>query len=295
MVPPWLCVIQRSSYFLSHHAVKWSLLAVSFERLFAVKFPYKYHIYFRRRNVIVSLTVMWLVTMAIDGVPFFSDESAGDRCPYSPHVVWSLTVIAVYNIVPFAIMVVNYALIWKIAATAAVHDRKISRNFPLPVIALEDEPRETKQLVGGTKLSQLKSKLDTNSVRKTLANMRSKVRRKYGRQESVSMTSEIIGTRESVKASKSRRLFLLEIKATKTSFMLVVVYVCCWGPLGVFYTIDQFCDKCLSRGGSQRYTRVAIKALCFSSSFIVPIVYCWFTAHFKKAATRLWNNITRQL
>ena len=74
------------------------------------------------------------------------------------------------------------------------------------------------------------------------------------------------------RSTESRRAFLLELKATKTAFVLVVVYVCCWGPLGIFYTADQFCSKCLSRGVSQRYIRVAIKGLCFSSSIIVPVV-----------------------
>ena len=282
IAPRWLCVVQRSSYFLSHHTVKWSLLVVSIERFLAVKFPYQYCHHIRRGRMIVFLAMLWLVTVAIDSVPFYNGRNSGDRCLYSPHAVWSLVVITIYNIIPFTIMVVCYALVWKIAVNAEIHDRKMSRVMTLPPNTLADEDDSTKRSRVSAKVIRA-----TTRLRSSVHEMVPRLLRKSGRQESVSVTTNLMET----SAIKSRRAFLLELKATKTAFVLVVVYVCCWGPLGVFYTIDQFCNKCLSSGGSQRYTRVAIKGLCFSSSIIVPVVYCWWSSDYKNAAKRLYRRM----
>ena len=61
VLPPWLCVVQRSSYFLTHHAVKWSLLVVSVERFVAVKYPYLYCRYVRRQVSPATLALRFFI------------------------------------------------------------------------------------------------------------------------------------------------------------------------------------------------------------------------------------------
>ena len=37
----------------------------------------------------------------------------------------------------------------------------------------------------------------------------------------------------------------LELKATRRSFVLLLMYALCWGPYGLFFMVDCFCDHCL--------------------------------------------------
>ena len=78
--------------------------------------------------------------------------------------------------------------------------------------------------------------------------------------------------------------FVLEMKATKRTLVLFAVYMLCWGPLGIFYMIDHFCYNCLSNRDNLKTTRAVIKLLCFASSLLAPLVYCWWNHKFRKTA-----------
>ena len=73
----------------------------------------------------------------------------------------------------------------------------------------------------------------------------------------------------------------LEMKATKTSFILVAVYLICWGPLGIYYFIDNCCSNCLSNKSHKYVSRLIVKVISFFSSIFLPLVYCWRTKQFQ--------------
>ena len=82
---------------------------------------------------------------------------------------------------------------------------------------------------------------------------------------------------------------IVELKATKTTIVLIVTYILCWGPLGIFYMVDQFCDNCYSSNERLSVFRTTIKILALASSFIAPVVYCWWNKEFRKATCKIFQ------
>ena len=89
--------------------------------------------------------------------------------------------------------------------------------------------------------------------------------------------------------TKKIEISIVELKATKTSIVLVVTYILCWGPLGIFYMIDHFCGNCYSSNGKLSAFRTAIKILALASSFVAPVVYCWWNKEFRKATRKIFK------
>ena len=97
------------------------------------------------------------------------------------------------------------------------------------------------------------------------------------------------------KASSKKLRLAWELKATKTSLILLVVYILCWGPLGMLYMIDHFCKNCISGNRHSASDRFIVKIVSFLSSFFLPIVYCWRTKEFRTEACRLtWKKRWRK-
>ena len=85
--------------------------------------------------------------------------------------------------------------------------------------------------------------------------------------------------------------FIVEMKATKTSLVLIATYIVCWAPLGIFYMVDHFCEYCYSAKEELSELRTSIKILAFASSFLAPAVYCWWNKEFRKSAKLLFGKL----
>ena len=120
----WVCDAYRLPYFFCGHIMKWSLLLVSIDRLFAVKYPFKHEKYISKNSMIILICVLWSITLVIDILPFFLENNNTENCNYVPSRVWGLSVIVLFNIIPFFCIVINYTLIWIIAAKFAFEDRQ---------------------------------------------------------------------------------------------------------------------------------------------------------------------------
>ena len=229
-VPTWLCDTSRFTYMHSGHVLKISLLLVSFDRLFAVQYPFRYHVIASRHNMAAVILITWLITGAVDSTPFLNGNESFESCHYFPTRIWGLCVIVCYDLLPFFIMTVNYITIWCVAARLNLADNllKVDLNY------------------------KFKSCQTTTGMR-----------------------------------VKSKAETLLEMKATKTSLLLMLVYIVCWAPLGVFYMYDHFCENCLSTKKDLEGTKAAIKILSSTSSFFAPVIYCWWNEEFCKAAKTL--------
>lgn len=77
---------------------------------------------------------------------------------------------------------------------------------------------------------------------------------------------------------------LWEMKATKTSAVLLLVYLICWAPLGSYYFIQNLCPSWIAgvRHDHPYTDRVVLKVLSLFSSIFLPLVYCWKTNLFRK-------------
>ena len=81
-----------------------------------------------------------------------------------------------------------------------------------------------------------------------------------------------------------------EMKATKTSVMLLIVYLLCWAPLGILYMIDHICRNCISNDPGSETHRSVVKVISLASSLLLPLVYCWRTKEFRhELANFLWR------
>lgn len=98
---------------------------------------------------------------------------------------------------------------------------------------------------------------------------------------------------ESEHVRKAKNFSVMEMKATKTSVVLIATYILCWGPLGIFYMVDNFCHNCYSSRNELSGFRTGIKILALTSSFTTPVVYCWWNKEFRVASKNLVKKIRK--
>ena len=82
---------------------------------------------------------------------------------------------------------------------------------------------------------------------------------------------------------------ILELRATKTSALLVGVFILCWGPIAIYYLVENICGHCISLLFSkvaQIYVGFAVKCFSFISSILSPLAYCWRTREFQREFRR---------
>ena len=87
---------------------------------------------------------------------------------------------------------------------------------------------------------------------------------------------------------------ILELRATKTASLLVGVFVLCWGPIAVYYLVENLCGHCimvLFDKKAKEVVSLSVKVVSFASSIISPFVYCWRTREFQREFRR---NLTRR-
>lgn len=257
--PGWLCDIYRFQYIFCVHIMEVSIMILALERLWAIKFPLRFSKLLNRRYVGYLLGSAWIITMIIDLLPFFkSGRRNNDNCSYVPNPSWGLCVIIFYNIVPFVTVVVCYAVIWKVAFSFAIKDKR--RAESLNFNYQQNQQHSSLISADGD---------DTTTADDHEDCCHSKVS-------------------TSSKRSYHKVLkFTLEIKATKTSLAIAAVFLICWLPMGIFYMADHFCQNCISDDSAFKLSRRIVKILAFSSSLLTPLVYCWWNKTFRKSAKRL--------
>ena len=247
----WVCDLSRVSYNLCHHLVKLSIVVVSFDRLFSIKFPYTYdEKYGTKRNMVVLLVTCWFVTIAVDMMPFIH-EIDDDVCHYVPSKEWLLFIIIVYNITPFALIAMNYILIWAIAAKLALYDHKqrtsIARSFKN--ISISKYPSSDKKLKSSHKKS-------------------SQCREK----------------------GKLKFMLELKATKTSLALIGVYVF-CWGplGIYMMIDTVCQECLSLNDH--TSKYIIMILKYLCFSSNLLAPLCYCWASKEYRKAGKRICKKV----
>lgn len=101
--------------------------------------------------------------------------------------------------------------------------------------------------------------------------------------------------RTSLKNKISARVCkIIELRATKTATLLVGVFVLCWGPIAVYYMVENLCDNCITMlfdKDAQNVVSFSVKVFSFISSILSPFVYCWRTREFQREFKK---NLTRR-
>ena len=252
----WACDVYRFFYLFCGHSMQFSILLVSLDRMVAIKFPFRYESTTIKPIMIRAILALWIVTLVVDIIPFLTNMDGAvkkEKCHFQPSRFWGLSVIVFYNIVPFVFLVANYIIIWSVAAKFASDDKLRAKSlYRATANDVDSNDDEKKAFAQPQQQQQHKTS--------------------YG----------------ALKANVSKTLktfqFYLEIKATKTSLVLVAVYLLCWGPLSAFYIIDHFFDGYYSKGKRNQTVRMVIKLINFCSSLLVPLCYCWLNHDYRITA-----------
>ena len=121
----WICDFSRLTYFVCGHQLKVSLLLVSFDRLIATKFPYRYKELVTKKLAALAVVMSWAFVVSIDLIPFFplgKGHHGNDRCTYVPQHCWSIAVISVFNVLVFFLISVNYIIVWRVTVGMTLKD-----------------------------------------------------------------------------------------------------------------------------------------------------------------------------
>ena len=281
--PKWICDAYRLPYYLCGDWMKASLLIVSIDRLIAIRNPYRYLHIITKKRMIFTLLYGWILILFVDIIPFmpFDKEPDHDGCRYIPTKVWEICVVFLFNVTPFLIITTNYIILWKIAATMALRDLK-------QATSVETKRKFIPASNGHTLICspQVNINKDVTFESRELIHSNGEPTNNNKR-TSIHLNAERRSIRKFSKKVKRIR-YAIEIKATKTSVLLLVVYIVCWGPLGMIHLLENLCVQCFESREQLDDVRFAVKVLCFISSLLAPLVYCWRTKEFQKEVCRLF-------
>lgn len=269
----WLCDVYRFLYFFCAHITKISFLIISFERLVAVKFPYWYESRATKKIMINLIAVLWVGIILIDAIPFMN-----------PRNVLSSSIATNYTLHNYNNTLQHFSLI--------ISNRTITTQFFNGTEAERKCAYNVGHLWGITVLMCFNGVpfliiiLNYSLIWRTAY--------KFAVEDQLradSLKTSYSREKEILYNSKRQRLvklrIILELKASKTALATFSVYAICWLPMGSYYMADHFCKNCFSKDREDDITRRAVKLLAFSSSLIVPLVYCWCSKEFRKAVIRI--------
>lgn len=77
----------------------------------------------------------------------------------------------------------------------------------------------------------------------------------------------------------------IELRATRTSLLLVGIFFVTWAPIGIYYLVENICDDCIAKSMSenvQEHFRFWVKVISFTSCICSPLAYCWRTREFRR-------------
>ena len=249
LYPRWLCDVNRFSYFFFSHLMKISLLLDSFNRVLATIFPFLYRKHGRRVNSIM-VPMTWLITMVIDIIPFLPN---GRKRKYD---VTKCSYLPGHAWGVIVLLLFN-TIVFFIMACNYIIIWRLAFNFSLKDRMIRE---------------QVINSCDTSWSESDFSSMSTKARAQRSR------------------VSPLTQLRLLgDMKATRTSLLLLSVYVLCWGPSGVYYLTHYVCPTCINDNNHKLFLLCVfiLKTLSFLSGVVVPVVYCWRTKECRRATYKM--------
>ena len=288
-------------------------MLVSVDRVFAVKFAYFYKASVIKSIYINIIIAIWILVSVVDALPFFplNQQPDKEQCTYVIGHMWGICVTVAFNIIPFMITIINFFVIWRIASKITV--RAYSMKKGLTKADSNDKERDEYAYEPSMKFKKVMDVEVSERlfVGKTVVNR--KISYMYAMRDSKDyalnnianveididhQSSPAMGLTDDSECTtcfmiNEKIRLILEMRATKTSVLLLLVYTVCWTPLGIYQFVEYICSSWLS--GIQHehayIDRFVLKVLSLLSSIFLPVVYCWKTKLFRKEANRLSTRI----
>ena len=85
-------------------------------------------------------------------------------------------------------------------------------------------------------------------------------------------------------SKRKRYASRMELKATKTSLLLIGIFFFTWAPIGIYYLVENICGDCITHSVSssmQEDFRFWVKVISYTSCIFSPLAYCWRTREFR--------------
>ena len=285
-------------------------MLVSFDRLVAVKCPYLYKDFVTKHVYMVVIFIIWMVVSLVDTIPFFPLGKPLDKeqCSYVIDHWWVICVTIAFNIIPFIVTIVNFSTLWRIASKITVKDY-LTRN-QLSTRNTGDEVNKYDQIDNKYDLQKLldleisKRRYDSKGQSVFNRKMSYMYAMRGAKEHNLNIPDDpvdLVTKSYAIPVStdtaectscypvSEKLLLILEMRATKTSVLLLLVYMICWTPLGIYHFIENVCSSWIS-GIKHEHAYIdqfVLKVLSLFSSILLPLVYCWKTKLFRREAHRL--------
>lgn len=254
-----------------------NLVAISFDRLLAVKWPLTYQENMTTRRAFLMISFVWVYALIVGSLSFVKwggNETiiVGDQCSIQAKVYITIVAIACFFF-PLVILVINYGLVLKIAIGHALQMQKDKENIAMNFLPEADNHDDETSGMASSPVSS------TGRI-------------------SLGKTSCDPLTADSQKPRKASSLQTMkQLKATKTLAIVVGVFIISWLPFFVIFLAFQYCVLCFKTADIPAWLKTAIlivfvNVLPVSNSAANPIIYTCFNNEFRTAFWRVLSRLS---
>lgn len=247
-----------------------NLVAISFDRLLAVKWPLTYQENMTARRAFMMISFVWVYALIVGSLSFVKwggNETimVPKQCSIQAKLYITIVAIACFFF-PLVILVINYGLVLKIAIGHALQVQKDKENIAMNFLP-EGDNDETSGIASSPESSTRRISLGKRSCDPLTADSQ-KPRKASGLQT------------------------MKQLKATKTLAIVVGVFIISWLPFFVIYLAFQYCVSCFKTADIPEQLKTAIlivfvHVLPVSNSAANPIIYTCFNNEFRTAFLRV--------
>lgn len=247
-----------------------NLVAISFDRLLAVKWPLTYQENMTARRAFIMISFVWVYALIVGSLSFVKwggKETiiVKKQCSIQAKLYITIVAIACFFF-PLVILVINYGLVLKIAIGHALQVQKDKENIAMNFLPEGDNDEA----------SGIASSPESSTRRISL-----------GKRSCDPLTAD------SQKPRKASGLQTMkQLKATKTLAIVVGVFIISWLPFFVIFLAFQYCVSCFRNADIPEQLKTAIlivfvHVLPVSNSAANPIIYTCFNNEFRTAFLRV--------
>lgn len=286
-------------YSVSKDIMKISLMFVSLCQLGSIRYPYEYLELVTRKMVILITSIMWIVILIINIIPFClsasraitsystpynRDQTAYQSRPGSrfnhackPSQYWQITTVFLFDLIPSIVITSSYIIIWKTALRINKKDKTLKKR--IKKIQSEDENfQENQNLLNGGDNNTREDDEGESSYREIPFTTEENI-------EFLNSGHEQKYADEKARSSCNLIPSLCKLKATKTTILLLSTYLICWGPIDTIEMMNAF--RYLLHWDVYSDNYPFIQDLSFSAPVLLPLVYCWRSKQFRMKVNQL--------
>ena len=103
-----VCDAFRFSYLLTNYLSCITILLISIDRFFAIRFPLKYRVHATRSCAFKIIAASWIYVLLLCLIPFTNTDG---ECNHNPSKIWAISMLSCNTFFPFVIIIMIYTFI----------------------------------------------------------------------------------------------------------------------------------------------------------------------------------------